>query len=88
MRKVRNTNKIRDLSTKRQRNVRTWTMRHLQAMLSSLGRLTRAPLSTLMTVAVLSIALAFPTGLKILLDNTQRISGSLDSSANISIFLK
>jgi cell division transport system permease protein len=41
-----------------------------------------------MTVAVLSIALAFPTGLKLLLDNVQRLSGSLDSSSNISIFLK
>ncbi len=88
MRKSRNTNKIRDLSTKRKGSAGTWATRHLQAMLSSLGRLTRSPLSTLMTVAVLSIALAFPTGLKILLDNAQRLSGSLDSSANISIFLK
>ncbi len=88
MRKGRNANKIRDLSSKRQRNLSTWTTRHLQAMLSSLGRLTRTPLSTLMTVAVLSIALAFPAGLKILLDNVQRLSGSLDNSANISIFLK
>lgn len=88
MRRSRNPNKIRDTSAKQSGGISTWFMRHLQALLSSLGRLTRAPLSTLMTVAVLSIALAFPTGLKILLDNTQRLSGSLDSSANISIFLK
>lgn len=88
MRKARNPNQIRDLSTKRPRSAGTWAIRHLQAMLSSLGRLTRAPLSTLMTVAVLSIALAFPTGLKLLLDNVQRLSGSLDNSTNISIFLK
>jgi cell division transport system permease protein len=41
-----------------------------------------------MTVAVLSIALAFPTGLKLLLDNAQRLSGSMNNSSNISIFLK
>jgi cell division transport system permease protein len=88
MRRSRNSNKIRDISAKSQGSISTWTVRHLQAMLSSLGRLTRAPLSTFMTVAVLSIALAFPAGLKLLLDNAQRLSGSLDSSSNISIFLK
>ena len=88
MRRRRNPNKIRDISTKSQGNLSTWIMRHLQAMLSSLGRLTRSPLSTFMTVAVLSIALAFPAGLKLLLDNAQRLSGGLDNSSNISIFLK
>jgi cell division transport system permease protein len=88
MRRGRNPNKIRDISAKRKGNISTWVIRHLQSMLYSLGRLTRAPLSTMMTVAVLSIALAFPAGLKLLLDNAQRLSGSLDSSSNISIFLK
>jgi cell division transport system permease protein len=88
MRRGRNPNKIRSISAKRHGNISTWITRHLQAMLSSLGRLTRAPLSTFMTVAVLSIALAFPAGLKLLLDNAQRLSGGLDSSSNISIFLK
>ena len=88
MKKGRNVNRIMDLTAGRKLHVSTWFMRHLQALLFSLGRLIRAPLSTLMTVTVLSIALAFPTGLKLLLDNVQRLSGSLDNSANISIFLK
>ncbi len=88
VRKRRNLNKVRDMNSARKRHFSIWSMRHLQALLSSLGRLSRAPSSTLMTVAVLSIALAFPTGLKLLLDNAQRLSGSLDNSANISIFLK
>ncbi|MCP3670815.1 MAG: cell division protein FtsX [Gammaproteobacteria bacterium] len=88
MKKRRNLNKIRNLSSARKGHINIWAMRHLQALLFSLGRLSRAPLSSLMTVAVLSIALAFPTGLKLLLDNAQRLSGSLDNSANISIFLK
>ncbi len=88
MKKRRNLNKIRDLTGAHKGHINIWAMRHLQALLYSLGRLSRAPLSTLMTVTVLSIALAFPTGLKLLLDNAQRLSGSLDNSANISIFLK
>jgi cell division transport system permease protein len=88
MKRKRNPNKIRDVSTKRKGSLSIWFTRHLQALLSSLGRLTRSPLSTFMTVAVLSIALAFPAGLKLLLDNAQRLSGGLDNSSNISIFLK
>lgn len=88
VKKSRNMNKVMDLSAGRKLHIRTWLMRHLQALLFSLGRLVRAPLSTLMTVMVLSIALSFPAGLKLLLDNVQRLSGSLDTSANISIFLK
>jgi cell division transport system permease protein len=86
--KGRNMNKVMDLTSGRKLRIRTWLMRHLQALLFSLGRLIRAPLSTLMTVMVLSIALSFPAGLKLLLDNVQRLSGSMDNSANISIFLK
>jgi cell division transport system permease protein len=86
--KSRNLNKVMDLTAGRKLNIRTWFMSHLQALLFSLGKLIRAPLSTLMTVMVLSIALSFPAGLKLVLDNVQRLSGSLDNSANISIFLK
>jgi len=88
VRKRRNLNQIRDMTGTRKKNLNTWAMGHLQALLSSLGRLSRAPFSSMMTVTVLSIALAFPTGLKLLLDNAQRLSGSLDNSANISIFIK
>lgn len=88
MRKGRNTNRVMNLAGAHQGRINSWAIHHLQALLSSLGKLSRAPLSTIMTVAVLSIALAFPTGLKLLLDNAQRLSGSLDNSATISIFLK
>ncbi|NOZ38304.1 MAG: cell division protein FtsX [Gammaproteobacteria bacterium] len=41
-----------------------------------------------MTAAVIGIALALPTGLHVLLQNAQQISGSWDGSAQISLFLK
>jgi cell division transport system permease protein len=65
-----------------------WLMRHLQVALSSLGRLTRSPLSTLMTSAVIGIALALPAGLYLMLDNVERLSGDWDGAATISLFLQ
>jgi len=65
-----------------------WVLRHAQVALASLGRLTRAPLGTLMTCAVIGIALALPTGLHVLLQNVQTLSGSWDGAASISLFLK
>ncbi|MFN2184308.1 MAG: permease-like cell division protein FtsX [Anaerolineae bacterium] len=59
-----------------------------QVLISSLGRLYRSPVSTLMTAAVLGIALALPTGLLVLLDNLQRVSLGWDGSATISLFLE
>lgn len=65
-----------------------WLQRHAQVALSSLGRLLRLPLSTLMTSAVIGIALALPIGLHVLLDNLQQVTGGWDSGATISLFLK
>jgi len=71
------------------RNLRIdiWLLRHLQVALASLGRLTRNPLSTLMTSAVIGIALALPTGLYLLLNNVQTLSGNWDGAATISLFM-
>lgn len=63
-------------------------LRHIQAALFSLGQMVRTPLASLMTIAVIGIALALPSGLYVLIDNMQRISGSWDTTARISVFLK
>jgi len=63
-------------------------LRHLQVFFYSLGQLSRQPLSLFMTAAVIGIALALPTGLHVLLQNAQQISGGWDGSAHISLFLK
>jgi len=65
-----------------------WFMRHLQVALSSLGRLTRSPIGTLMTATVLGIAVSLPAGMWVMLDNVKQISGNWDGGASLSMFLK
>jgi len=66
----------------------TWVVRHLQVALASLGRLSRSPFSTLMTTAVIGIALALPTGLHVALSNVQQLAGGWEGAATLSLFLK
>ena len=67
--------------------VRTWLLRHLQAFFSTLGHLVRRPVSTLLTTAVLGIALALPSGLHVALENIHNMSSGWDVTADISLFL-
>lgn len=68
--------------------VRSYFIRHIQVFFYSLGQLSRAPISTLMTCMVIGIALALPAGLDTLLKNAQQLSGGWESTAQISVFLK
>jgi len=67
---------------------RSYFIRHIQVFFYSLGQLSRAPISTLMTCMVIGIALALPAGLYTLLKNAQQLSGGWESTAQISVFLK
>jgi len=67
---------------------RTFLQRHAQVALDSLGRLYRNRVSSLMTAAVIAIAMAMPAGLYLLLDNLGRLSGTWDGQASMSVFLK
>ncbi len=69
------------------RFLHNWITRHAQVALNSLGRLYRAPSASLMTAAVIAIALALPSGLYLLTGNLQRLSTQWDGSANLSLFL-
>jgi cell division transport system permease protein len=60
---------------------------HLRVSLASLGRLYAQPIATLMTAAVIAIALALPVGLYIALDNVAQLSSDWDGSTQISLFL-
>jgi cell division transport system permease protein len=72
---------------KRNRNPVTWLLRHAQMSLSSLGRLSRSPVATAMTAAVIGIALALPSGLHLMVANVSQLASSWDGSASISLFL-
>lgn len=62
--------------------------RHLQTALSSLGRLSRSPLGSLMTILVIGITLALPAGLNLLLINVRAIGGQWDGAPSLSLFLR
>ncbi len=67
---------------------RVYLLRHAEVLLSSLGRLWRNPVASLMTVAVIGIALALPAGLHLLLENARLLSGGWDGSTQVSLFLR
>jgi cell division transport system permease protein len=55
--------------------------------LGSLGKLQRSPLATLMTVAVIGIALALPGALYVLTRNLEQLGGAWQQTGGISLFL-
>jgi cell division transport system permease protein len=65
-----------------------WLMQHAQACVFSMGQIFKNPLNSLLTTAVVGIALALPTGFYLLLENCQRVATGWDNSAEISLFLK
>ncbi len=65
-----------------------WVRHHLHSMVFSLGRASRKPWATLLTVAVMALALALPMGLSIALDNLKHFAGSVQQSRDINLFLK
>ncbi|MCW9088720.1 MAG: permease-like cell division protein FtsX [Gammaproteobacteria bacterium] len=65
-----------------------YLLRHAQTLIYALGQLSRRPFATLMTVAVIGIALAMPAGLHVMLKNVQSVLSGWDSAAQISLFLQ
>ncbi len=68
--------------------LRSYGRLHAQVLLASLGRLYRTPVSSLLTMAVIAIALALPSGLLVILDNLQRLNTQWDDGSSVSLFLK
>lgn len=67
---------------------RVWLEHHLRSSIATLGRLLHAPLPTVLTVAVIGIALALPAGLYVLTENLRNLVGGWDQAAAISVFLR
>lgn len=68
--------------------LQNYLLRHAQTFFYAIGQLSRTPLSTLMTTAVIAIALALPTGMHVLLKNLQGVLSGWDTAAQISLFLE
>lgn len=67
---------------------RTYARRHAHVLRTTLAQLARTPLASFMTIAVIGITLALPTGLYVLIDNLARVSQGWDTGGQISLFLK
>jgi cell division transport system permease protein len=64
-----------------------WLGHHRRAAAASLLRCLRRPWATLLTVAVMALALALPMGLSVALDNLKHFAGSVQQSRQINVFL-
>lgn len=65
-----------------------YLMSHLGALFNSFGKLFHNPLSTLTTLTVITVALALPTGLFVLLENLHFVAQGWNDNAQISVYLK
>ena len=61
---------------------------HVQNLLGAVGQVARQPLGSLMTIIVIAIALALPAGLRVIMNNTQVLSGSWEGAVDFTVYLK
>jgi cell division transport system permease protein len=62
--------------------------RHMQALLGSVGRLSRNMFSTSLTLLVIGLALALPMGLRLFVTNAQVATGGFSNAVDMSVYFK
>jgi cell division transport system permease protein len=65
-----------------------WIEAHRSSLLDSLRRLGKQPIGSFFTCLVMAIALSLPMGLSLLLSNVERLGGSWQRAAQISLYLQ
>lgn len=70
------------------KKVEAYFTHHAHAFFASLGRISRTPFTSSMTILVLAIAIGLPGSLYLMLKNAQQVTGNLESNHKISLFLK
>lgn len=65
-----------------------WLESHRASLVDSLRRLGRQPIGSFFTCLVMAVALSLPMGLALLLENVERLGGSWQRAAQISLFLQ
>jgi cell division transport system permease protein len=68
--------------------INTWLARHAQTLLGSLGRIVQHPVATLMTMAVIAVALALPLFLDVFLQNLRTATSDWNQAFDISVYLE
>ncbi len=64
-----------------------WIESHRASLVDSLRRLGRQPIGSFFTCLVMAVALSLPMGLSLLLKNVERLGGSWQRAAQISLYL-
>lgn len=72
----------------RGRRFGSWQEHHRWSASASLHRLASRPFGSLLTIAVMGLALALPLAFYLLLGNVQRLGDALGQSQSISVFLQ
>ena len=67
--------------------MKSWLMHHLHVMQFTLRRLRTSPVTSLLNVLVIGVALSLPSGGYVLLQNVQSLSDKLVGTPQISVFL-
>jgi cell division transport system permease protein len=67
--------------------MKSWLMHHLHVMQFTLHRLRTSPVSSMLNVLVIGVALSLPSGGYVLLQNVQSLSDKLVGTPQISVFL-
>ena len=65
-----------------------WLESHRASLVDSVGRLLKQPIGSFFTCLVMAVALSLPMGLALLLDNVERLGGSWQRAAQISLFMQ
>jgi len=75
-------------SPRRRRPLSSWAIRHVSTAIAALGRLSRQPFASLMTVLVIGVTLALPAAMHLVIKNAQVISASWDNALDFSVYLQ
>jgi cell division transport system permease protein len=76
------------VSPGRRRPITAWAIRHVSTAIAALGRLSRQPFASLMTVLVIGVTLALPAAMHLVIKNAQLISASWDNALDFSVYLQ
>lgn len=64
-----------------------WLERHAQTLVSSVGRLARAPFATLLTLGVIGLGLSLPACLHLVVSNAGAVTEGLEDTVQVSLYL-
>ena len=64
-----------------------WFARHANTAIAALGRLSRQPFASLMTILVIAVTLALPAAMHVVVKNARSISASWDNALDFSVYL-